>query len=131
MTTTILDSRRRLACSASASLFLASSISSFAWVKRASDYSLRFFRNSATFARATARFLSAFTNATRTQTADDSTWLVCNPASSGNLHLVSNLASLGNWHLCVIQPHFGNMISRLTILPSSQELHPDMKLLLF
>ena len=97
--TTVLDSRRRLACSASASLFLASSISSLAWVKRASDCSFRFFRNSATFSRAATHFLSAFTNATRTRTADDSTWLVCNPASSGNLHLVSNPASLGNWHL--------------------------------
>ena len=129
--TTVLDSRRRLACSASASLFLASSISSLAWVKRASDYSFRFLRNSATFSRAAACFLSAFTRATRTRIADDSTWLVCNPASSGNLHLVSNRASLGTGTLCVIQPHFGNMISRLTILPSSQELHPDMKLLLF
>ena len=97
--TTVLDSRRRLACSASASFFLVSSISSLAWVKRASDYSFRFSRNSATFSRAAAQFLSAFTRATRTRTVDDSTWLLCNPESSVNLYLVSNPASLGNGNL--------------------------------
>ena len=94
-----VSSRRSLPYSASASFFLASSISCLDWVKRASDCSFCFIKDSATFSRVAAHFLSAFTRATRTQPLVDSIYLVCNPASFGNWQLVCNLASFGNWHV--------------------------------